>query len=91
MEGGVDELLGARTGELRLHATPLDGAKNILGEAWTFTVEEKWLALAAPPDDGPEIVRRLVKNGIDVHQVVVKQRSLEEFFMEVTKSDSGGI
>lgn len=86
LEGAVADLLGARTNELRLQVTPLDSAAEALRDTWSFTVESEWLNVTATPEDSPEIIRRLVAHGVDVHQVIVRQRSLEEFFMEVTKS-----
>ena len=86
MEGKVADLLGAQAEELRLQASPLDEACAILEEDWTVVASSGWIVVTAAPDDAPEIVRRLVAKGIDVHQVVIKRKSLEEFFMDVTES-----
>lgn len=86
MEGAVTDLVKARAEGLRLQVTPLEKASNVLRNDWHVVEVSGWLEISASPKDAPEIVRRLVARGIDVHQVIVARRSLEEFFMEVTAS-----
>ncbi len=87
MEGAVTDLLGSRTEQLRLQVTPLDEACAVLQEGWTAVASSGWLVVTAAPDDGPEIVRRLVSHDIDVHQILIQRQSLEQFFMDVTGSE----
>ncbi len=88
-EGAVSELLGKSHQGLRLLATPIANAVSNLREKWAVIIENEWLVVSALPEEAAEIVRRLVDVDVEVHQVVAKQRTLEELFMEATDSRNG--
>ena len=90
-EGAVSELLGKSHQGLRLLATPIESAASNLREKWAVIIENDWLVVSAPPEEAAEIVRRLVDVDVKVHQVVAKQRTLEELFMEATVSRNGEV
>ena len=90
-EGAVSELLGKSHQGLRLLATPIENAASNLREKWAVIIENDWLVVSAPPEEAAEIVRRLVDVDVEVHQVVAKQRTLEELFMEATDSRNGEV
>lgn len=88
-EGAVSELLGKSHQGLRLLATPIDNAVSNLREKWAVNIENDWLVVSAPPEEAAEIVRRLVDADVEVHQLVARQQTLEELFMEATDSRNG--
>jgi ABC-2 type transport system ATP-binding protein len=88
-EGAVSELLGLGHQGLSLQATPLQAAADNLREMWSVTIDGMWLAVSASPREAPEIVKRLVDQNIDVHQVIAKRQTLEELFMEATDAHNG--
>ncbi len=98
-EGAVTELLGQRfqgirlLGQrfqgIRLLVTPMEAAASNLREKWATSVENEWLTVSALAEEAAEIVRRLVDQEIEVHQVVAKQQTLKELFMEATDSGNG--
>ena len=84
-EGSVAELRGHA--ELRVLATPPEQA---LATATGYFGEERvrldgaTVVLDSGRDRAPELVRALVANGVDVHEVVTRERTLEEVFFEMT-------
>ena len=91
-ESTVADLRGGR--RLRVVATPLDRALAV-GMRFTENAELSGDAvlLDVPDDRTPEVVRALVGDGLDVHEAVVTERTLEEVFFEMTRleleTDSG--
>ena len=91
-ESTVADLRGGR--RLRVVATPLDRALAV-GMRFTEDAELSGDAvlLDVPDDRTPEVVRALVGDGLDVHEAVVTERTLEEVFFEMTRleleTDSG--
>ncbi len=81
------ELRGGR--RLRVVATPLDRALAV-GLAFTESaqVEGEAVLLDVPDERTPEVVRALVADGVDVHEAVVTERTLEEVFFEMTRLES---
>ncbi len=88
-EGAVTESLGQRFQGIRLLVTPMEAAASNLREKWEVSVENDWLTVFALPEEAAEIVRRLVDLEVEVHQVVAKQQTLEELFLEATDSRNG--
>ncbi len=88
-EGAVSELLGRSNQGLRLLVTPTENAASNLREKWAVSVDNGWLVVSALPEEAAEIVRRMVDLEVEVHQVVAKQQSLEELFLEATDSRNG--
>jgi ABC-2 type transport system ATP-binding protein len=85
--GRVAELLAEGQTELRLQASPLDEAMDVLKGRWPVLRSEDWLTVHARPPESPEVVRLLVANAVDVHQVIVQSQSLEAYFMDVTREE----
>ncbi|MBN1669329.1 MAG: ABC transporter ATP-binding protein [Anaerolineales bacterium] len=84
-EGAVTDLLAEET-KLRIQASPLDKALEVLQGYWGVSVSAEWLVVNAAAGDSPDIIKRLVEQNISVYQVVVERQSLEDYFMTVTKS-----
>lgn len=83
-EGAVTDLL-AKESKLRIQASPLDKAIEVLQGHWGVSASEGWLMVNATADDSPNIVKRLVEQNISVYQAIVERQSLEDYFMTVTK------
>jgi ABC-type multidrug transport system ATPase subunit len=84
-ESTVAELRGSST--LRVRGVPLDlalaTAMRLAGDDGV-RVEGEELLLALPADRAPDLTRALVADGVDVHEVTSRERSLEEVFFEMT-------
>jgi ABC-2 type transport system ATP-binding protein len=83
VESTVSELRGGR--RLRVVATPRDRALEVcqhLTEA--AELDGDAVLLDIPEHRTPEVVRALVTHGVDVHEAVVTERTLEEVFFEMT-------
>jgi ABC-2 type transport system ATP-binding protein len=84
-ESTVTELRGATT--LRVRGVPLDRAlataMRLAGEDGV-RVEGEEVLLELPADRAPDVTRALVADGVDVHEVTSRERSLEEVFFEMT-------
>jgi ABC-type multidrug transport system ATPase subunit len=87
VESTVAELRGGR--RLRVVATPLDRALTV---GMQFTEAAKLdgnaVLLDVAEHRTPEVVRALVGEGVDVHEAVVTERTLEDVFFEMTRLDS---
>jgi ABC-2 type transport system ATP-binding protein len=84
-ESTVAELRGGST--LRVRGVPLDRAlatvMRLAGDDGVHVEgEELWIEL--PSDRAPDVTRALVADGVDVHEVTSRERSLEEVFFEMT-------
>jgi len=89
--GKVKDLLAGEHHWLRLQVAPLEKALQVLSERWPAQAnptKEGWLQVQSNLETGPEIVRHLVAHGIDVHQIVAEQQTLEAYFMAVTNQES---
>ena len=89
-EGGVKDLLAGEHRWLRLQVTPWEKAQQVLAETWTVQGDPNaagWLLVQSDPQTSPEIVRQLVAQDVNVHQIVAEQQSLEAYFMAVTHQD----
>jgi ABC-2 type transport system ATP-binding protein len=86
-ESTVDDLRGGR--RLRIVAAPLDRALAV-GMRFTDGAELSGDAvlLDVPDDRTPDVVRALVGDGLDVHEAVVTERTLEEVFFEMTRGST---
>lgn len=88
-EGAVKDLLAEGKSELRVQASPLARAEEVLRAHWAVVVsEDGWLTVAASPEEGPQVVRQLVAQEVDVHQIIFRQQSLEDYFMSVTAQEA---
>jgi ABC-type multidrug transport system ATPase subunit len=87
VESTVAELRGGR--RLRIVATPLDRA---LATGLRFTesaaLDGDAVLLDLPEQRTPEVVRALVGDGLDVHEAVVTERTLEEVFFAMTREQN---
>ncbi|HET7386283.1 MAG TPA: ATP-binding cassette domain-containing protein [Nocardioidaceae bacterium] len=90
-ESTVGELRGAAS--LRVRATPLDRAiaagMRVAGDD-SVAVDRDRLLITVSADRTPDVVRALVADGIDVHEVSTSERTLEEVFMEMTAAPAMG-
>lgn len=86
-EGEVSDLLTDRA-QLRVEASPLDRATEILRQHWTVHPNEQWLTVNAPREEVAQLVRQLVSHGVDVYQVTSLRQSLEDYFLQVTKEEA---
>jgi ABC-type multidrug transport system ATPase subunit len=85
VESTVSELRGGR--RLRVAATPLDQAlavaMRIAGEE-SVQLDGEAVLLDVPAERTPEVVRELVAAGLDLHEVGISERTLEDVFFEMT-------
>ncbi len=83
-EATVADLRGGR--RLRIVATPLDRALAV-GMRFTEDAElhDDAVLLDVPAERIPHVVRALVDDGLDVHEAVITERTLEEVFFEMTR------
>jgi len=90
-QGKVSELIN-RTGFLKLRVSQSDRAVAVLqGLPWVSTVEVRpdgTLAVEAPQEKAEEISAILARSEIFISELERVQQSLEDFFIEVTESDS---
>ncbi len=84
--GSIDEMLGAST-SVRLHLGAVDAnAIAILRAFGTLEIDAPWFAVGGIADGAvPELVRRLVAAGAEVHAVEPSRTSLEERFLQLLK------
>jgi ABC-2 type transport system ATP-binding protein len=88
-EGPVSELLGSDLHELQIQLQPVEAALQALSSRWKAEGLEKggavpWLRVEAASAEAPAIVACLVEHGIEVHQVVQRRQTLEDFFISIT-------
>jgi len=91
VEGTVAELRGTASLVLRVDplARALPVAARVVGAANVSTVDSA-LHLATEPSRAPDLVRAMVDAGVDVHEVVARDRSLEDVFFAVTNAAASG-
>ncbi len=90
-EGTVTELRGA--GTLLLRLAPMEPALRCLAALLpgaALEVQGDLLRLGADPARAAEVVRALVAAGVDVWEVRVAERSLEEVFLAMSEEQEGG-
>ena len=87
VESTVSELRGGR--RLRVVASPLDRALAV-GMRFTESAELDGDAVLidVPDRRTPDVVRALVGVGVDVHEAVVTERTLEDVFFEMTRLET---
>lgn len=93
-EGVVSELLIEGKSSIDVEASPLEAAVKVIGEQWEVSIENTWLRVSVRAEESHKIVEQLVKNDIKVHQIVVRRRTLEEYFLDATtvgSKDQGNI
>jgi ABC-type multidrug transport system ATPase subunit len=87
VESTVAELRGGR--RLRVVATPLDRALAVgMRFAESAELDGDAVLIDVPDERTPEVVRALVGDGVDVHEAVVTERTLEEVFFEMTRLEN---
>jgi ABC-2 type transport system ATP-binding protein len=87
-ESTVAALRGGR--RLRVQASPADRAADLVRRLLPAEAVERAddaLLLDVPEERTPELVRALVTEGLDVHEVRSTERTLEEVFFEMTVND----
>jgi ABC-2 type transport system ATP-binding protein len=85
-EGAVSDLLAGQS-QLRIDASPVAQAADLLQAHWTVIETNGSLLLSAGRADAPEIVRLLAGNGVDVFEIAMQRQSLEDYFMAVTHAE----
>jgi len=92
-EGPVAELLANATPTLRVQVSPAKKAEDVLKERWKVSREpptmegDSWLIVTASSQDSPKVVESLVAHGIQVHQVIARRQTLEEYFLAATREN----
>jgi ABC-2 type transport system ATP-binding protein len=85
-ESTVAELRGASS--VLVRADPVPDAqrviRSILGAVEVRRAPDGGLQVAVAPDRSPEIVRALVRAGVEVHEIRPVERTLEEVYFEMT-------
>lgn len=84
-ESRIADLLRHDSG-YRVEASPLNVAEAALAARWPTRIDGEALLVDATREDVPDLVRRLVGAGADVHGVAPTQRNLEEVFLSMTQS-----
>jgi len=93
-EGPVSELLGGDLHELQLQVRPLQTALQALAPEWKAEALDHggglpWLRVEADAGEAPRVVARLVRQQVEVHQVVQRRQTLEDFFISITNGEGG--
>jgi ABC-2 type transport system ATP-binding protein len=86
-EGAVTDLLADKS-FLRVEATPLEKAADILREQWSLSANGQYLTVSAGRADIPHVVRRLVEHGVDVYHVASERQTLEDYFLSVVGEET---
>lgn len=86
-QGRVNDLLAAGQTRLRLLVTPQNKAIELFQGRLKVDLDQEWISTSLPANQVPRLVKYLVGHGIEVHQVVQKHQSLEEFFLAVTRPE----
>jgi hypothetical protein len=81
----VADLLANEISNLRLLVTPQDKAFRLLQKNIATSVDKAWLITSVPHKHVPTLIKYLVGQGLDIHQVAQKGQSLEEYFFAVTQ------
>ncbi|GAB5490763.1 MAG: ABC transporter ATP-binding protein [Phototrophicaceae bacterium] len=82
-EGDVRELL-AEQSIVRMKASPIDEAYALLQEKFAVQITDNLLEISAPEREIPDMIRFLSSNNIDIYEISLKKRTLEDLFLEVT-------
>ncbi len=85
-EARIADLLRHDSG-YRVEASPITVAEAALAARWPTRIDGEALLVDATREDVPDLVRRLVGAGADVHSVAPTQRNLEEVFLSMTQSE----
>ena len=91
-EGPVGELLGSDLHELQIQLQPVEKALTVLTGKWKVERLERgsgvhWVRVEAGSTEAPGIVALLVEAGVDLHQVVQRRQTLEDFFIAITNGE----
>ena len=85
-EATIADLLSRDDG-LRLEAAPQEAAEAALEGRWAVERDGDALRIRAGREEAPEVVRRLVGAGVDVHGLAPVQVNLEEVFLAMTQAE----
>jgi ABC-2 type transport system ATP-binding protein len=88
--GSVSDLLTEMGTRLRVQVSPLCEAARVLEKHWEVTKDDNWLVVNADAMDSPKLTRKLVGEGINVHQILISEWTLEDYFMAVTRGETDG-
>ena len=90
IQGGVEELLSKGESYVILRAEPADLVKRTLAQLpqlLKFRDSEEGLRLEIRLADVPALVRKLIEDNIQVN-AIVPRRSLEDYFLSLTESET---
>ncbi|MCL4246592.1 MAG: ABC transporter ATP-binding protein [Anaerolineae bacterium] len=88
-EGKVADLLSEHA-RLRIDASPIDVASEVLSRNWRVMRSDGVLLAEAAREDAPAMIRKLVEQDVQVFEVSAHRQSLESFFLSVTQEESDG-
>jgi ABC-2 type transport system ATP-binding protein len=71
----------------RIEAAPLDKARAALAD-WPCEIQGAALTVRAAKADAPEIARRLIAAQVELFSLAPHQRSLEEAFLAITRTET---
>lgn len=86
-ESTIADLLRGEEG-LRIEAAPLEAAMAAIEGRWAVQPDGAALRVRATRDEAPEVVRRLVGAGVDVHGLAPHLANLEEVFLAITRTEA---
>jgi ABC-2 type transport system ATP-binding protein len=90
-QGMVKDLLTAEQTDLRLLVTPQQKTIELLQDKLKLKIDNEWLTAILPQKHVPTLIKFLVEQGVEIHQVVQKQQSLEEYFIAVTRQEADNV
>ncbi len=90
IQGDVEELLSRGEAYVILRAQPLAAVEKVLS-GWDVPIRashvDEGLRLDLDPSEIPNLARALVEHGVQIH-AIVPRRSLEDFFLSLTHSET---
>ena len=90
IQGGVEELLSKGESYVILRAEPSDAVRRTLAQLpqlLKFRDAEEGFRLEIRPADVPALTRKLIENDVQVN-AIVPRRSLEDYFLSLTESET---
>jgi len=90
IQGGVEELLSKGESYVILRAEPSDAVRRTLAQLpqlLKFRDAEEGFRLEIRPADVPALARKLIENDVQVN-AIVPRRSLEDYFLSLTESET---
>lgn len=83
-QGAIKTLLKNGQTQTQFEITPLEEGRKLLEQFGNVTQDGKRLNLGGAEAAPHAIARSLIENGIEIHQMLQKQPTLEEYFINLT-------